>query len=253
MIYVLGDSFCFGWNFLIQKLPNRKELLFSNLLSQRLGIDYKNYSIVGSSNYRLCRLINHLDIHKDDIVIIGWTGYDRLEIGIPKDKLMPNDVIIDYNNLDNLDRFDWRQVFQIVEKTNNLYTRSIYPTMFNNLKDITSPSCRKFVESFFRYASDKSYHEEMFKIMFNSAVHRLKNIGCKFTMFTTWDISISDCNFLNIPEYISYNSNMLDEVRYKKSKLKHVKNNDYNYWTEKEHIQVTDIIYNKLKDVYDIQ
>lgn len=253
MIYVLGDSFSFGRNFYLNKNPNRKNLVFANLLSQRLGINYKNYSLTGSSNYRLGRLINHLDIKKDDIVIVGWTGYYRFEIGIPKDTLMPNDVIIDYNNLDSLDDYDWGdEVFQIIEKTDNLYTRSMYPLMLKHLNNIKSPSCRKFVESFYNYASDKSYHEQMFKIMFNSSVYKLKSTGCKFVMFTTWDIGVSDCSFLNIPEYILYDTNMLDEVRYKQSKRKHVEKNDFKYWTESEHEQVTEIIFNKLKEIYDI-
>jgi hypothetical protein len=254
MIYYLGDSFFYGWNFFYPtNTPNRKELLFSHKLSQKLGIDYKNFSLPGSSNYRLCRLVNFLDITKNDMVILGWTACERLEVGVPKDKLMPNDVIIDYRNIDNLDHLPWQKVMQIVEKTDNIYTRSVYPTMFNNLDDINSPSARKLTENFYHYASDFNYHQQMFKILFNSALHRLRTIGCKFMMFTTWDVELQDTSFLDIPEYILHKSNILDEVRYKNAKQKHRVLKDYNYWSVEEHDMVTELLYNNLRERYDIQ
>lgn len=253
MIYVLGDSFCYGNNFLLDRLPNRKELLFSHLLAQKLNLEYKNYSIVGSSNQRLYRLINFLDIKKDDIVIVGWSAYDRIEIGVPRDRIMPNDTIIDYKKIDSLDDLDKNKSFQVIEKTENIYTRQIYPGMGNQFDEIVSPSCKRFVEAYYSYASDKAYHEQMFKILFDNAVSKLRLIGCKFLMFTTWNVQFYDTKFLDIPEYLFYDSNMLDEVRYKNTKIKHVHKGDYWYWSIEEQQKVTDILYNALREKYDIQ
>lgn len=253
MIYVLGDSFCFGWNFLLKKIPNREQLMCPYLLADKLGMDYKNYSLVGSSNYRLSRLAHSLDIKKDDIVVISWSSYDRIEIGVPKDKIMPNDFIVDYQNLDSLDDADDFKVFQLIEKTEELYTRQIYPTIIKRFDDVTSPSYKNLVKNMLHYASDRNYHELMFKILFHATVHRLRTIGCKFVMFTTWDVEFSNTDFLNIPEYLFYKSNMLDEVRYKDSKIKHKDKEDFKYWTEEEHRKVANIIYNALREKYDIQ
>jgi hypothetical protein len=254
MIYFLGDSFLFGWNYFHPTVnPNRKQILCSNLLSSRLNQNYKNYSLVGSSNYRLCRLVNFLDIKSDDIVILGWTACDRLEIGVPKDRLMPNDVVVNYDEVDNLDHLHWSKIYQIVEKTNDIYTRSLYPTIIKQESTLTSPGYKTLAKHLYHYASDKTYHEQMFKILFNSSVHKLRNIGCKFLMFTTWDFDLKDTSFLDIPEYLFYKTNMLDEVRYKNSKNKHRQLNDYKYWNDLEHQKVSDILYNNLREKYDIQ
>lgn len=253
MIYVLGDSFCWGYNFVVTKRPDRKELLFSHLLASKLNQNYKNYSIVGSSNYRIARLLNWLDIKKDDIVIIGWSGLDRLEIGVPKDRIMPNDVVVNVNNVDSFDGTK-ENSFQIIEKTDNYYTRQIYPLMETHFDDITSPSCKRFVQAYYSYASDKIYHEQMFKkVLLKPTVDMLRTVGCKFLMFTTWDVMFTDTKHLDYPEYLLHDTNMLDEVRYKNSKLKHVRKGDYFYWTPEEHHKVTDILYNALKEKYDIQ
>ena len=252
MIYVLGDSFCFGWDFLRKKVPNYKQLLCPYLLANKLGMEYKNYSLVGSSNYRLARLANFLDIKKDDIVIISWSSYERIEIGVPKDKIMPNDFVVDYKNLENLENFEDQQVFQLIEKTENLYTRQIYPTILKKFDEVTSPSYKNLVKNMIHYASDKNYHEQMFEILFNATVHKLRATGCKFLMFTTWDVDLSTTDFLNIPEYLLHTTNMLDEVRYKNSSIKHREKNDFKYWTKEEHEQVTEIVYNALRETFDI-
>jgi len=254
MIYFLGDSFFFGWNFFYPKnISNRKEIIFSGLLSKRLNQNYKDYSLVGSSNYRLCRLVNYLPIQPDDIVILGWTACDRIEIGIPKDRLMPNDIIVNYNEADDLDHLHWSKVYQVIEKTDDIYTRSLYPTILKQENNLTSPAYKALAKNLYQYASDKNYHEQVFKILFHSTVHRLRNVGCKFLMFTTWDIDLKDNSFLDIPEYLFYQSNMLDEVRYKNSKNKHKNINDYKYWNPSEHEKVSEITYNSLKEKYDIQ
>ena len=244
MIYYLGDSFFFGWNFIRFSIPNRKESIFSHLLSEKLGCEYKNLSIPGSSNYRLCRLVNFLDIKKDDIVILGWSACERIELGIPKDTLLPNDFVVDYNNIDSLDSHSWIKIMQLVEKTGNIYTRQIYPTMMRNLDRVTSPNTRKATELFYHYASDIAYHQQMFKILFNSAVHRLRTIGCKFLMTTTWDVEFEDREFLNIPEYLFYKSNFAEQVR---GKGDNINERDLPYFSIKEHEIAADILYQYLK------
>jgi hypothetical protein len=214
------------------------------LLSEKLGCDYKNLSLPGSSNYRLCRLVNFLDIKKDDIVILGWSACERLEIGVPKDLLMPNDFVIDYTNIDNLDSYSWVKIMQVVEKTGDVYTRQIYPTMMKNLDSITSPNTRKATELFYHYASDIPYHQQMFRILFNSVVHRLRTIGCKFLMTTTFDVTFEDKEILNIPEYLFYKSNFSDEVR---GKGKNFNQQDMPYFSIKEHEVAADILYQYLK------
>lgn len=253
MIYVFGDSFCYGYNFLYSDNPDRQKLIFSHSLAKKLNLDYKNYSIWGSSNQRIVRLTNFLDIKEDDIVIIGWTACDRFEVSVSKERIVPNEIVIDYQKIDSVENLGTEKLFQVIEKTENLYTRQMYSLMVKQFDEIKNPAWKRYVASYFYYIGDSYYYEQMFKILFQATVDRLRKTGCKFLMFTTWDVKFFDTKFLEIPEYVLPHTNFLDEIRYKNHKVKHQELQDYNYWTPEEHERVSEILYNALREKYDIQ
>lgn len=250
MMYVLGDSYSFGWNFFAENRSDRKELLYSNHLAKKLNVEYKNLSLFGSSNYRIARLVNLLHLTTNDIVIIGWSGVDRIELGIPKDQIFPNDIVIDFDKIDEIEKYNLNsdQGFQIIEKTNNLYTRAVYPRIVTHSGKIINSSFRKFVELYYNHVSSFEYQQEMYKILFHSTLNKLRLSGCKFRMFSTFDGLLPNKEFLNIPEYLFYKSNMLDEVRYKDKKYKSVQHKDFTkYWTADEHVKIADILFESLR------
>lgn len=250
MIYIIGCSFSF-WDTLTKKgtvETDRRRSIYSHFLSEKLGMEYKNFSLPGGSNYRICRLINFLDIKKDDIVIVGWTGFDRWELPYAKDRIFPNETVVDYRNIQDLeDHIDLRKVgIDFIEKTENLYTRAIYPAMLLHSAKCVSDPFFKFAKSYYTLADTSMYMESMFSILLQSSVQKLRKIGCTFRMFTAYDTELKNKEILNIPEYLFYKSNMLDELRYKNSKYKHLDRVDNIYWSKNEHIKIADILYKSL-------
>jgi len=244
MIYVLGDSYSYGWNFYKQQNPKRKELIFSQHLSQMFNTECKNLSMAGSSNYRIARLLLDIDLGPDDIVVIGWTELSRIEIGFPKDRIVPKDVIVQHENIENLEdkKLEFVQAYQIIEKTGNLYTRNVWGGLENSLNDISNHSFREFIVSFYRNAGEIQWFEQMFKMLFYACLYKLRASNCKFAMFTTFESKINDRSFLNIPEYIFHDSDMSSKIRID-NKTKYTKDT---YWSEIEHRKVAEIIYNQI-------
>jgi hypothetical protein len=56
--------------------------VYGEILSEKLGFDLKNYGVGGWCNNSIfesfCKVANQ--IKKDDLVIIGWTGYERFRM-----------------------------------------------------------------------------------------------------------------------------------------------------------------------------
>lgn len=250
MIYILGDSYSYGWNFYVEKNSDRKQLVYGSHLSKMFDTDYKNLSIAGGSNNRIARLLINLDLTPDDIVVIAWTELSRLEIGIPNDRVVPKDKIIQHDEIDFLEEknLEFDASYQIIEKNKNLLTRNVWNGLHYSLQDISNPSFREFIVSYYKNAGNDLYFEEIFKMLYYATLYKLKSSGCKFCMFTTFSTPINDKNYMNIPEFIFPESNMTDEIR------KGKKPND-KYWSKEEHRTVAEIIYNHLQkeNLYDIQ
>jgi len=75
-LFTIGDSFTYGDEL---KYPN--ESAWPTLLGKMLGYDVDNWAVSGASNdYIVRQTVNYLERKKPDLVIIGWTTEDRLEI-----------------------------------------------------------------------------------------------------------------------------------------------------------------------------
>lgn len=73
-ILALGDSFTWG-----EELEDRLDA-WPFLIAKQLGCDINNKSMFGTGNYRLMRKLLEEDINQYDIVLIGWSHFDRLEV-----------------------------------------------------------------------------------------------------------------------------------------------------------------------------
>lgn len=251
MIYVLGDSFSWGLNFYLRKNKDRKQLVYPYHLEQKLKMKVKNLSIPGSSNWRLTRLLLNLPLTENDIVIIAWTESSRFEIPCSKSSILPNDIILCMEDLEDfeLNKFYDNDSFVMgsyIEKSDQYFTRRIHPALFGRLQSIKNQNFRKLIESYYMDFFDNSWHEDMFGIMFTSALYKLRMSNCKFRMFNTFISPAKKENTLfDIPEYIfGYKKNMLNFLRPDQP-------NNINYWSISEHKEVAEILYNHLveKDV----
>jgi hypothetical protein len=60
---------------------NWENLIWPYLIADRLGLDYNNVAMTMSSNQRILRTtLEQLVLDKPDIVVIGWTNMDRIEL-----------------------------------------------------------------------------------------------------------------------------------------------------------------------------
>jgi len=60
---------------------NWQNLVWPRLIADRLGMDYNNVAMTMSSNQRILRTtLEQLVLDKPDIIVIGWTNMDRIEL-----------------------------------------------------------------------------------------------------------------------------------------------------------------------------
>lgn len=69
-----GDSFTYG-----EELNDRNNC-WASLVSDRLNLSLTNLGEPGGSNYRAVRLLMEQDISNVELVCIGWSHFDRMEV-----------------------------------------------------------------------------------------------------------------------------------------------------------------------------
>jgi hypothetical protein len=73
-LLTLGDSFTYG-----DELKNRSDA-WPYLLADKLGYEVVNLGYCGGSNHRMVRMMLTEDITDFDLVVLAWTGFDRIEM-----------------------------------------------------------------------------------------------------------------------------------------------------------------------------
>ena len=222
MIYAFGDSFTYGYNF---KKKNREHSIWPYFFSNELNLPYTNMSAPGGSNWRIARQIHNLNIQEKDVIIIGWTIPSRFEFGVSKNyeqPLIKNDLEGDL--IEEHKEYKVKRFFQqLSERTNDPNAK-----IFNTL-------------AYTVYYNEK-WFEEMFKIIFSSCVHILKNKKCNWLMFNTWTNQFSSKDPLfDVPQYIFSTS----DINFK------IKNqHNLNYWNVEEHKKVASVLFDSYKTLY---
>ena len=249
MIYILGDSYSFGYNFWMDNKP-RKELIYGYHLSKKLNMPLTNLSVPGSSNWRMARLLSALSLNKDDVVIIGWSAIERYEIPVTKHSLSPLDKVFDTYDQNFFEGPVPPYFSQWVEKTNNLYTRRVVYNTFNDQNTVLNRNFQKLNQTLFKDHLSLEYFNDMFCVLYKACLYQLKFSNTKFLMFNAWSSDVDEKSEYNIKEYLfGPKSNMTDVIRSENSKSK---TKTASYWDENEHKQVAEILYTKLKEYYDI-
>jgi hypothetical protein len=236
MLYTFGDSYTWGWNFFIDADINeeqQKQLIWPSILGKKLNQPVTDYSSPASSNWRIARKIQSLNLTKDDVVMIGWTAPTRFEFGLADDyDIIPNhpDInyrITDYNEDDNGIRTK-RMSYHLMDRT-------------------TCPYAKQFMWSAYGPFNSEPWFKEMFKVMVNSCENVLNKSKCKWLMFDVWCDQCDDDQFTDIPQYIYRGSHLLNASRGIPGRK-----TDKEYWTKEEHIHISDMLANKLKELYRI-
>lgn len=225
MLYAIGDSFTYGFNFKVEQ--ERIESVWPRQLADLLSLPHKNLSVPGGSNWRMARLVATLPLTPDDIVIIALSDNLRFEFGVnlnhkhPAPKL-PGDI----NEVDG-----------------NLVTKRFFSALSERTVDTKA---KELTDLAFGPFFNKMWFSQMHTVMCLAIAQRLQTIGCKWLMFDAWNMNPR----IDIPNYIFPNSTMYDNiVQRKEGEL-------IRYWTKEEHGKIAKTIYDKLyndqSDQYEI-
>lgn len=224
MIYNFGDSYTWGWNFFIDSelKDKRTELIYGSVVSKKLNIDLVDYSLPASSNWRIARLLQSINLTSNDIVLIGFTSPTRFEFGLADDyDIEPNHPDIHY------------RITDMNEDHNGVRTKRM---SYHLMDRTTCQFAKQFMWSAYGPFNSEIWFKEMFKVMFHSCLHILEKSKCKFLMYDVWCQQCDDNLFTDINNYIFRGTHLLNAVR-----------DIPGYITDKDYLDVTE--HNKIADM----
>lgn len=231
MVYVFGDSYIWGWNFFTdaELKDKREELTWPSLLAKKLNQPLINFSLPASSNWRIARILQSLNLTKDDYVIIGWTSPTRFEFGLADDyDIEPShpDIhyrITDYNEDDGITRTK-RMSYHLMDRTTCQYARN-------------------FMWHAYGPFNSEAWYREMFKVMFTSCQNILDKSECKWIAFDVWCDQCEQTDFNDVKNYIFRDTNLLNYSRNIPGK-----ETDKEYWSKEEHIHIAELLMEELQN-----
>ena len=217
MIIAFGDSFTYGFNF---NESERLNNVYPTLLGKKLNQPVLNTALPGASNWRIARMIQSMNITKDDIVIISWTEPTRFELGVNKRHYAPP---IKENRIGDLNETD-----------GDLITKRFFIQLTDRTTDKDAKKINELVYSEF---NNEKWFQEMFKVMYNSCIQVLEKSGCKWLMFNAW-IKQADGEYHR--NYV-YSNTTISGI---------IQKNTPGYWTKQEHEKVSNTLINCLDELY---
>ena len=230
MIYTFGDSYTWGWNFYIDASiddEEQKRLIWPSVLADKLGQPLTDFSLPASSNWRIARKLQSLNLTKDDIVLIGWTAPTRFEFGLADDyDSIPSHPDIHYRITD-------------MNEDDGIRTKRM---SYHLMDSTTCQYAKQFMWGAYGPFNSEAWYKEMFKVMFTSCQNILDKSECKWLAFDVWCDQCGDDVFTDVSNYILRGTNLLNASRGIPGK-----DTDKEYWTKEEHIKVADLLIKELK------
>lgn len=221
MLYALGDSFTYGFNF--KEEQERTESVWPFHLANLLATPYQNLALPGGSNWRMARLITTLPITEEDVVVIGLSDSKRFEFGVSPNHNPPSPTKLgDVNEVDG-----------------DLITKRFFPALYDRTID---DSARTFIDLAFNKFRNDRWYKSMHIIMCSAIAYRLQEIGCRWVMFDTWMPNPR----LDIANYILPGITMYQF-------LFGTRDPEFlpiRYWNKKEHMRVATTIFENMEGTY---
>jgi hypothetical protein len=230
MIYVFGDSYTWGWNFFIdaELKDKRTELTWPSVLAKKLNQPLTDFSLPASSNWRIARKLQALNLTENDIVLIGWTSPTRFEFGLADDyDIEPNHPDIHY------------RITDMNEDDSGIRTKRM---SYHLMDSTTCQYAKQFMWSAYGPFNSEIWYREMFKVMFSSCQNVLEKSKCRWLAFDVWCEQCDDETFKDVSNYVLRGTNLLNASR-------NIPGKDTNkeYWSEEEHRNVADLLIKELK------
>jgi hypothetical protein len=229
MIYTFGDSYIWGWNFFIdaELKDQRQQLTWPSILANKLNMPFTDFSLPASSNWRIARKLQSLNLSKDDIVLIGWTSPTRFEFGLADDyDIEPSHPDIHY------------RITDLNEDDDGVRTKRM---SYHLMDSTTCQFAKNFMWGAYGPFNSELWYKEMFKVMFTSCQQVLNQSQCKWLAFDVWCDQCDDDYLLDVDNYILRGTNLLNVSRNIPGKI-----TDKQYWTKQEHMDVADIMIKEL-------
>lgn len=234
MLYAFGDSMTFGWN-LYKEVDEetRKELTWPKKLAKNLGVEVTDLSFPGASNWRAARILQSLPLTPDDIVVIQWSAWDRIEVGVN-----PN---YDYNSLMSDDMK--YKIVDSVQEDYGIRSKNMCRTI---LPHTTDEFAKKYMYHTYNTFYNQPWHREMFKVMMSSSLYVLEKAKCKFIMFDGW---LQHCDpelYTDVPQYILRGTTMNNVTK----NLSGITEQDLGYGGPEQNQIIADTVYENLERIY---
>jgi hypothetical protein len=234
MLYTFGDSMTFGWNLYKEHTEEeRKELTWPSMLAKQINSDYTDLSFPGASNWRAARILQSLPLTSDDIVVIQWSAFDRVEIGV--------NPYYEYKSSMSDD-----QKYKIVDSVQEDYgirSKNLCRTI---LPHTTDPYTQKYIYHTYNTFWNEQWHREMFKVMMSSSLYVLNKSECKFIMFDGW---MQHCDldlYKDVPQYILRGTTMNNVTK----SLSGFSEQDLGYGGPIQNKIIADTVYENLERLY---
>lgn len=240
MLYTFGDSASNEWSL----IKNGHDELLSKtstwpmLLSKRLNQPLTDFSYPGSSNWRIARLIQNLELTSDDVVVIQWTSPYKFEFGV-NDRYDYKSTIKEkeYFNPD-FEKFD------SIDNENGIRVKMMCPSLLYRTSD--GPQ-RDFMKIAYRELRNDAWYEQMNQIMIASCIHYLQKSKCKFIMVDGYTKQCKDNVFKDVPQYFLRGGTMVNHIRGRSGN----EFKDKTHLSINEHEIACDILVQNLKEIYD--
>lgn len=234
MLYTFGDSMTFGWNLYKEMSEeDRQSLAWPGVLSRMLDVPVKDFSFPGASNWKPARILQSLPLTEQDIVVIQWSAFDRIEIGVNE--------TYEYNSTTPDDA-----KYKIVDSTqteDGIKTKNLCRTLIPHTTDQTT---KKFMFHVYNTFWSERWHREMFKVMLTSCCYRLEKAKCKYIMFDGWMQHCDDDLFRDIPNYIIRGTTMNNITK----NINGVVTNDLGYGGPDQNRIIAETVYKSLEEIY---
>jgi|688.fasta_scaffold67677_2 hypothetical protein len=233
MLYTFGDSMTYGWNFYKEcSEKERQSLTWPGILSQKLDMKLQNLSFPGASNWRAARIIQSLPLTEEDVVVVQWSGFDRIEMGV--------NPTYEYKST-----MDIENKYKILDDTTEDYgvrTKNMCRTILPHTTDEYS---KKFMFHVYNTFWNEKWHHEMFKVMLTSSLYALQKSKCKFIIFDGWMVHCDKNLFGDVLQYIVRGTTINSVVKEICGLPQSLE-----YPSFEEHKVISDIIYENLEKIY---
>ena len=138
----------------------RRELTWPRKLASKLNVDVMDFSFPGASNWKAARILQSLQLSKDDIVIIQWSTFDRMEFGVN-----PN-----YQYESSMDDNAKYKIVDGVQVDNGVKVKNMCRTL---IPHTTDKYTKKFMYHAYNTFWNEQWHRDMFKVMLTSCCYVL--------------------------------------------------------------------------------